>query len=1014
MRPSRGNREPSRAAVARRSERHPDGHGDQLPGQPDVVPISPSAADSLGRLVQARLEVGTADDAAEVEAESIADAFVSGKRTAQRRMRAGDELRRSESESVSPSEMAEGGFTVSSDAERSIGSAGPGTSLPDSLQTSLGDFLGADLSGVRIHADRGAAELSRSLGAEAFTVGNDVFFGANAYDPGSRAGQHLIAHEVTHTVQQGAVRRTGVSRRLPEAGIGAPMLSGGSTGVIQRAPSSVSKGAERDGKKLALDELTARNADLASRLNAKRREVVQAREALDAARVADPLVQLSQAEVALREARNHLEVLTVELSDLPNPDMVRRAVTQQMIDEGKANVAKFEKELRTLEKKWFLFSSSRKTAEDTANADLNRAKSDLGFAESAMARQNSEKGKMTDAMTAKQGEVNAAQSDVTAKESSVKSLKDSQDVKDASSTLVASTLELGNRTKEESELNADLAAGQLHASALQAQISDLSRRIVEEAQTLDAVIDSVETISSAGAMGFSATVSQVDGWNEVNAGDDPSGGLDASGLAISGMVSAGINIFITFNDLRSIHNAEAHKSKSDYAKLGINMVADFTELSKTIITYQKTVDDATGGSVRAIPVLGAVVSGVSLILTIIDQVMPLWRSSSALNAEITKINNNPPVKEAELAALNSVLGRNSLNLAKAFYDCAMDITMIAGSIASGFPLAAPAGAAMVAGAAAMKVVGSVGKFAYDMYASNQAAKAEQTFAKKAELGDDDGAKQAYLDMLKASSHAAYRRVVGAQLASGQPNMEFLKGLGLSEAFVTSTTKRAKAEYESLDPTAKARPDAFESLTSIDWSVAMNLSAAMLAGGEARSYSERFDSFMASVSSIGSTLWSWFSTPAAPVAGPQDDVSMLRELAPLLNTLRSKWLLPYAKHKDTVPWTLFGTAVSNTAGVKKLKVQRYTQDVLGKWIATWVPWIDGQPTRDALLAQISTELARCFTESLLGAPDEVKMNGATMNRIKDVTVTRLRIEGGGLSYELNFSTTAPQPVSAVTP
>ncbi len=67
--------------------------------------------------------------------------------------------------------------------------------------------MDADFSGVRIHRDAEAASLAKDVNAKAFTIGGDVFFGAGQYQPGSSAGKRLIAHELTHTVQQGAADR---------------------------------------------------------------------------------------------------------------------------------------------------------------------------------------------------------------------------------------------------------------------------------------------------------------------------------------------------------------------------------------------------------------------------------------------------------------------------------------------------------------------------------------------------------------------------------------------------------------------------------------------------------------------------------------------------------------------------------------------------------------------------------------------------------------------------------------
>jgi hypothetical protein len=80
---------------------------------------------------------------------------------------------------------------------------GGGEPLPEQTRAQMETTLGTDLGGVRIHADSTSDALSRSLGAEAFTTGTDVFFRQGAYQPGGQAGQELLAHELTHVVQQG-------------------------------------------------------------------------------------------------------------------------------------------------------------------------------------------------------------------------------------------------------------------------------------------------------------------------------------------------------------------------------------------------------------------------------------------------------------------------------------------------------------------------------------------------------------------------------------------------------------------------------------------------------------------------------------------------------------------------------------------------------------------------------------------------------------------------------------------
>ena len=80
--------------------------------------------------------------------------------------------------------------------------AAPGEPLPDRLRGELEQALGVPLDGVRTHRDADSAAAARALHARAFTVGQDVHFAPDAYQPDSARGRHLIAHEVAHTVQQ--------------------------------------------------------------------------------------------------------------------------------------------------------------------------------------------------------------------------------------------------------------------------------------------------------------------------------------------------------------------------------------------------------------------------------------------------------------------------------------------------------------------------------------------------------------------------------------------------------------------------------------------------------------------------------------------------------------------------------------------------------------------------------------------------------------------------------------------
>lgn len=120
---------------------------------------------------------------------------------------------------------------ASTDLESSIQSArGSGQSLDANLQAKMGEAMGADFSGVKVHTDSQSDQLNKSIQAKAFTTGKDVFFRQGEYNPESRQGQELLAHELTHVVQQRS------------AGVGLVQRKEGDIvkGVVQKKPTDQS------------------------------------------------------------------------------------------------------------------------------------------------------------------------------------------------------------------------------------------------------------------------------------------------------------------------------------------------------------------------------------------------------------------------------------------------------------------------------------------------------------------------------------------------------------------------------------------------------------------------------------------------------------------------------------------------------------------------------------------------------------------------------------------------------
>ena len=84
-------------------------------------------------------------------------------------------------------------------------SRGAGSALPEASRNQMEAGFGTDLSDVRVHTDQRAQRMAQDIGAQAFTSGSDIYFNQGRFNPGTAQGDALLAHELTHTIQQGAV-----------------------------------------------------------------------------------------------------------------------------------------------------------------------------------------------------------------------------------------------------------------------------------------------------------------------------------------------------------------------------------------------------------------------------------------------------------------------------------------------------------------------------------------------------------------------------------------------------------------------------------------------------------------------------------------------------------------------------------------------------------------------------------------------------------------------------------------
>lgn len=145
--------------------------------------------------------------------------------------------RKPEEEKVQAKTSANGGGTAPSGFAANLNhSKGQGSGLSKGTLTEMSSAFGQDFSGVRIHTDSQAEQLSEQISAQAFTHGKDIYFNQGKYNPESQEGKRLLAHELTHVVQQGhsenLVQRACFEASGPKRSVGS--CAANATDVVRR------------------------------------------------------------------------------------------------------------------------------------------------------------------------------------------------------------------------------------------------------------------------------------------------------------------------------------------------------------------------------------------------------------------------------------------------------------------------------------------------------------------------------------------------------------------------------------------------------------------------------------------------------------------------------------------------------------------------------------------------------------------------------------------------------------
>ncbi|WP_088888979.1 eCIS core domain-containing protein [Leptolyngbya ohadii] len=185
--------------------------------------------------IQPKLMIGTPGDRYEQEADRVAAEVVSQITAPQSRPYApAISAKPEKEETVQPFSTAAVALAESANDVPTLASAlqqaqPSGSPLPPSVRTPLEQAFAADFSHVKVHTDAQSHQLNQSLSARAFTYRQNIFFRQGAYSPTHPAGQQLLAHELTHVVQQ-----TGRGR-APQPQTAAPAIAPAPEALIQRA-----------------------------------------------------------------------------------------------------------------------------------------------------------------------------------------------------------------------------------------------------------------------------------------------------------------------------------------------------------------------------------------------------------------------------------------------------------------------------------------------------------------------------------------------------------------------------------------------------------------------------------------------------------------------------------------------------------------------------------------------------------------------------------------------------------
>lgn len=228
---SKARKHPTRPAMQSRSDPAP------IPSLQQTIGNQAIAREFRAGRLQAKLAVSRPGDLYEQEADRIAEQILRMPApTVQKKCApcaaGGPPCPKCQDEERPKIQRASTAGTETSAPDALVDHLGPGQSLDAGTRTFMESRFGADFSGVRLHTDPVASASAKSIQARAYTLGRDIVFAPDEYRPGTTEGQRLLAHELTHVIQQQGGARA-IQRKLTVVDPKSNIPNPGGKGAVQ-------------------------------------------------------------------------------------------------------------------------------------------------------------------------------------------------------------------------------------------------------------------------------------------------------------------------------------------------------------------------------------------------------------------------------------------------------------------------------------------------------------------------------------------------------------------------------------------------------------------------------------------------------------------------------------------------------------------------------------------------------------------------------------------------------------